>query len=121
MKPLLKKDIPSFLERFCHFENGEISSFRILSPIEMQITIKTQDTSRDYDWCSITLLFHGIIDAKLLKDTQLTHFPMDDGISLLIDDDNFAFALGACYNIATLKHSSCYIITKTIKYQEKPF
>jgi len=121
MKPLLQKDITPFLERFCHFQDSEISSLEIISPSEIELTLTTQDKAKEYDWCTIVLLFSGISDAKLLNNAQLTHISMDDGISLMIEDNNFAFALGACYNIATLKNSSCYLIAKYIKYEERPF
>jgi len=121
MKPLLSKDLPTFLERLCHFKDGEIRSMDILSPTEITITLTTQDSARGYDWISITLHFSGVSDAKLLQEHQFDFVDMSDGITLVYENNLFAFGIGECYNIAAIKNSSAYIIAQSLKYEEGTF
>lgn len=121
MKPLLAKDLESFLKRFDNFRNGELRSINVKSADTILVTLATQDTAREFDWISINFEFNGMIDAVLLEDTKTKLIDMSDGISILNLNNEFAFAIGECYNIPNIKTSICYIISKSLKYEEGLF
>ena len=121
MKPLLKKELSPFLERFDSFKEGEIRSLELLSPTQISLTLTAQDKARSFDWVSITLEFNGVSDAQLLTEQKLSFMDMSEGITLLSENNQFAFGIGECYNNATLKSSACFIISQNIKYKEAAF
>lgn len=121
MKPLLEKDLVNFLERFDNFKDGEFRSIEILSPTNISITLAGQDKARGFDWLSMKLEIVGVADAKLLDKSKLSHIDMDDGISIIKEDDKFAFSIGSSYNISNTKNSICYVLGSTLKYEEGAF
>jgi len=109
------------LERFCNFKDAQFRSLEILSPTEIQLTFAVQDTARDFDWITLELQFTGVIDARLLEENKLQFIDMSDGATLLHVNNEFAFGIGACYNIQAVKNSTLYIIFKELKYKEGQF
>ena len=109
------------LERFCNFKDAQFRSLEILSPTEIQLTFAVQDTARDFDWITLELQFTGVIDARLLEESKLQFIDMSDGATLLHVNNEFAFGIGACYNIQAVKNSTLYIISKELKYKEGQF
>ena len=121
MKPLTLKELPTFVARFSHFEDAEFRSLDIISPLEINITLAVQDSARAHDWITITLKFSGVNDARLLESSRLHLLDMTQGANIIKDDNSFAFGIGECYNISTIKSSSCYILSSSLKYEEGPF
>jgi len=121
MKPLSQTQLKTFLERFDNFKDAELRSLEILSATQMQLTLAIQDRARDFDWITLSLLFSGVTDAKLPQEKQLQFVNTDEGISIFYDNAAFAFAIGACYNISTVKNSIFYILCENIKYKEGLF
>jgi len=121
MKPLAKTELAKFSKRFENFQNAEFRSVEIISAFEIALTVAVQDSSREFDWITLKLLFSEISDAKLVEDSKLPYIDLEDGISLLALDDSVAFAIGECYNISTVKSSIFYIICKSLKYEEGSF
>jgi len=109
------------LERFNHFKDSEWRSLEIISPTEIQAVFATQDAARAFDWITITFTFRGVSDARLLDGNRISHVDMGDGLNIIKDGTAFAFGIGECYNIDTIKNSSCYIIASDIKYEEGQF
>lgn len=118
MKPLHTKDIPEFLKRFSNFEDAEFREIKILSAQQILFTFALQDSARAFDWITITLEFSSVSDARLLEANQLSLLDMSEGASLIKEDNLFAFGVGECYNISTIKNSTCYIISTDLKYEE---
>ncbi|MCK9491546.1 MAG: hypothetical protein M0Q24_05610 [Sulfurimonas sp.] len=121
MKPLLEKDLERFCTRFIKFVDAELRSFEVISKDVIKVVIATQDSSRDYDWVTITLEFNNVSDAKLLKDDKLSLIDMSDGLTILSQDSLFAFGVGNYDNIFGIKNAICYIISSSIKYKEEQF
>ena len=121
MKPLALNELPAFTERFSSFKDAEFRSLEIISPLQIRTTFAVQDSARAYDWITITLEFNGVSDARLLESTKLSFVDMSDGANLIKDETLFAFGIGECYNISTLKSASCYIIATSLKYEEGLF
>jgi len=121
MKPLLQNQLSSFQKRFDNFKDAQLRSLEIISPMLIKLTLAAQDSSRAFDWITITLEFNAISDAKLLDESQLSYVDMGDGTSLLYEENLFAFGIGECYNISTVKNSSCYLIAQSLKYEEGQF
>ena len=109
------------LERFNHFKDAEFRSVEILSPLNIKLTFAVQDAVRAHDWITLTLDFNSISDARLLKNNRLGVIDMTDGITLIKGTDSFAFGLGECYNIATIKTAPLYLIASSLKYEEGIF
>ena len=118
MKPLLKKDIESFLKRFDNFIDSEFKSIEIISPTTLKITLTTQDSLRGFDWISVELEFNKVSDAKLIENSKLPYLDMSQGITLLSSENQFSFAVGSSSNIVD---SVCYIKAESLKYLEGAF
>lgn len=121
MKPLLIKDLESFLDRFDNFIDSEIRDIEIISPTKIVITLATQDKARAFDWVSIKIKFDNISDAKLIDDTKIKHIDMNNGISIINEQNLFAFGIGKCYNISNIKNSICFFLCSNLKYEEGIF
>ena len=121
MKPLSLQDLPKLVERFSSFRDAEIRSFETVSPTQIKIILAVQDSARAYDWITVALEFSGVVDARLLDDNSLELVDMSDGANILKDEHLFAFGIGECYNISTIKSSICFIIAKSLKYEEGSF
>ena len=121
MRPLIQTQLTPFLQRFNNFRDAEFRSVEILSGLNILLTLAVQDSARAFDWITIKLEFNGLNDAKLLENNQLAYLDMDNGISLLFEENNFAFSTGECYNISCIKNSSLYLIAKSLKYEEGAF
>ncbi len=119
MKPLLAKDLNSFLQRFQHFENGEFGDIDILSSTKIRISISAQDSARAFDWVSVALEFSGVKDAQLLDASKLQFVDMSQGITILYENATFAFGISKCENLSRVKTSSCFIISTDVKYEER--
>jgi hypothetical protein len=113
--------LPIDLERFNHFKDAEFRSLEIVSPINIKLTFAVQDAARAHDWITVTLIFNSISDAKLLENNHLNCVDMSDGVTLLKDGTSFAFGIGECYNISTIKTAPLYIIASSLKYKEGSF
>lgn len=121
MKPLLKKDIDTFISRFEGFIDAELRSIEILSPTSLKITLAAQDGARGFDWISISLELDGINDARLLDDSKLVHVDMSEGISILHEETMFALAIGNYDNFSNVTDSVCYVKASSLKYKEDIF
>jgi hypothetical protein len=109
------------LERFEHFKDAEWRLLEAVSPTEIKVVFAVQDKARAFDWITIIFTFTGVVDAKLLDGNRISHVDMGDGINIIKDENLFAFGIGECYNVNTIKNSSCYIIASDMKYEEGQF
>jgi len=121
MRPLLQTQLEEFNKRFENFQNAEFRSAKIDSASEIELILALQDANRDFDWITLTLLFHEISDAKLLDEQKLPLLDMSEGATLIHNGTIFAFGVGACYNIKTIKNSPLFILSKSLKYNESSF
>ena len=119
MKPLT--NINEFLKRFDNFIDGEFRSIKIISPTVMLVTLAGQDSARSFDWISMKLEFNGISNARVIEDNKLSLLDMNDGISLISQNNTLAFGIGNCNSISSIKSSTCYIECLNIKYKENLF
>jgi len=119
MKPLT--DVDTFLKRFDNFKDGEFRSIEILSPTKMLVTLAGQDEARAFDWISLKLEFNNVTDARVLDNSKLSLVDMSDGISILNENNTLAFGIGECYNASSIKSSSCYIESSSLKFEEGLF
>lgn len=109
------------LTRFNNFKDADFRSLEILSPLNIKLTFAVQDAARDHDWITLTLDFNTITDARLLENNQISFLDMSDGVSLIKDENSFAFAVGECYNISTIKSAPLYIISSSLRYVQGTF
>lgn len=121
MKPLTQTALTEFLSRFDNFKGAELRQVEVVNPFEIKVTIATQDKARAFDWITIELFFNGVEAANLVEEGQLDFLDMENGISIIYDENRFAFGIGECYNISTIKSASLYVISETLKYQEGQF
>ncbi len=112
MKPLLAKELPTFMKRFGSFIDGEIRSLEVLSPITMKLVIACQDENRGFDWLTLEFEFNGVSDASLIDSDKLAYIDMSDGLSLTNSSQTFSFKVN---------NSTLFINSSTIKYQEGSF
>lgn len=121
MKPLVKKDLDTFLERFDNFIDGELRNIEVSSATTIKITLAGQDKSRGFDWITVDLEFSGVSDARLIDNSKLQHVDMSDAVSILNESNSFAFGIGNYLNLSSIKNSTLYVISENIKYQEGTF
>jgi hypothetical protein len=121
MKPLDASQITKFLARFDDFRESEIRSLEIISPTEIEITLTAQDSARAFDWITVTLLFSGVSDARVVDTKKLAYVDMESGVTLLNEDAHYAFCVGEYSSIAALQDAQLYIISQNIKYNEGAF
>lgn len=121
MRPLLADNLDSFMDRFDNFRHGEFRSIEILSPTTIAITLAGQDSAREFDWISMKFEFNGVSDAKLLENSKLSFVDMSYGVSIINADNLFAFGLGKCDTIYSIKSSACHIVSSSLKYEEGLF
>ena len=112
MKPLLAKDLPSFLKRFGNFVDGEFRNITIISPTLINITLAGQDSARGFDWLTVEFEFSHVSDVSLIDNDKLLHVEMSDGIDIIYNNNNFTCKT----NNATFQISS-----SSVKYQEGQF
>lgn len=108
-----------FLERFDHFKDAELISIDVVNPMELTITLHTQDSARDFDWIAVEILFSGIKDAILPDDKRIKALELSEGISLIAHEDQFAFSLCESSSFDAIKECHSYIISESIKTIEK--
>ena len=121
MKPILAKELPTFVKRFGNFVDTEVRSIKVISASTITVTIACQDSARGFDWLTISLEFNSITDAKLVDDSKLSLIDMSDGISLINEENNFAFGIGNYTKLSGIKNAISYIISSNIKYEEDSF
>ena len=121
MKPLLANDLPNFVKRFGSFVDAEIRSIEVISPSVMQLVIACQDSARGFDWLTLSLEFSGITDARLLEESKFSLVDMSTGISIINEENCFAFGIGEYDNLSGIKNAISFIISSSIKYEEGKF
>lgn len=119
MKPLT--NVEEFLKRFDNFRDGEFRSIEVISPTTMLVVLAGQDEARAFDWISVKLEFNDVSDARLLDSSKLSLLDMSDGISMINNGENITFGIGECFNESSIKNSSSYIESQTIKFEEGQF
>lgn len=118
MKPLLKKDLSSFLKRFDSFRESELHSIEIITPTTVKITLTAQDSAREFDWIVVALEFSNVSDAQLPQNSKLAHIDMSEGITIIFSDAQIAFGIGNYDNFPSITNSICSIKAASIKYEE---
>lgn len=121
MKPLLTKYFKTFLQRFDNFKDAQIRSLEVISASNITLTLETQDSARAYDWITLTLVFEGVSDAKLLEESKFSFIDTCEGISLFHEESNIVFCIGSYHDIHVAKNAILFVITKSLKYQEGQF
>lgn len=121
IKPLLEKDLNSFLKRFDSFKDAELRSIEIISPNAIKITLSAQDSAREFDWITVELEFSGVADTQLPQESKISHIDMGDGITIIYANNSFIFGIGRYENQSSIKNSICFITSSSIKYAESSF
>ncbi len=118
MKPLLHTTLEDFLYRFESFANSELNEIDIISPTSIKLMVSAQDRQRSFDWIGLDFLFEEVVEANLIESEKLKHVDMDDGLSIIHENGLFYFMIGNYKTANGTKDALCYIISKSLKYQE---
>lgn len=121
MKPLTSSSASQLLERIEYATNGELRSVNMKDPTTFTITFSVQDKSREFDWINILFEIHGVHDARFIDDDKFSFINMNDGITILFENDNCGLLFGHYRSLASANDSVMYVIGKSIKYEELPF
>jgi len=121
MRPLLPSEITKFLDRFNHFKESEIRALELISPTEIKLTLTAQDKARAFDWITVEFLFSEVNDARLINGSQIAYVDLDDGITLIQQDNIYMFCVGSYESVASIKDSQLYIVSNVVKYREGSF
>jgi hypothetical protein len=112
MKPITQDALKEFLKRFEYFKDAEFRNIEINSPTNITLSFAVQDSSRAYDWISLSLEFDGVSDASLLDNSNLNHVDMSSGIDIKKCGTLFAFKI---------LNSTCHISSIYLKYKQGQF
>ena len=121
MKPLLAKDLQSFLKRFGNFVDSEFRHVKIVSQSTINIILAGQDSARGFDWITVEFEFGGVNGARVLENSKLHLIDMSDGVSVLYENDLFTFGIGQYSTSSGLKNSTSFIESSSLKYKEGLF
>ena len=109
------------LARFNSFKDTDFRSCEVTSATDVKLIFAVQDEARAFDWITLTLEFSEVSDARLIDSSKLAYIDMSEGISIIKEGDSVAFGIGECYNIASIKSSSSFIVSKGLKSFEGTF
>ena len=118
MKPLLYTSLEDFLYRFEHFASSELNEIDVISPTSIKVMVSAQDRQRSFDWIGLDFLFEEVVEANLVENEKLKHVNMEDGVSIIHENGLFYFMLGDFKTANGTKDALCYIVSKSLKYQE---
>lgn len=118
MKPLLVSTLEDFLYRFENFQNSQLDEIEITSPTSINVSISVQDRQRAFDWIGLNVLFEEVVEANLIDNEKLKHVNMEDGLSIIHENGLFYFMIGDYKTANGTKDALCYVISKSLKYQE---
>ncbi len=118
MKPLLVSTLEDFLYRFENFQNSQLDEIEITSPTSINVSISVQDRQRAFDWIGLNVLFEEVVEANLIDNEKLKHVDMEDGLSIIHENGLFYFMIGDYKTANGTKDALCYVISKSLKYQE---
>ena len=118
MKPLLHTALEDFLYRFENFANSELNEIDIITPTSIKLMVSAQDRQRSFDWIGLDFLFEEVVEANLIENEKLKHVDMDEGLSIIHENGLFYFMIGNYKTANGTKDALCYIISKSLKYQE---
>ncbi len=118
MKPLAYSSLEDFLYRFEHFQNSELTAIDVITPTSIKLELSVQDRQRAFDWIGLDFLFEEVVEANLVDEKTLQYASMDDGMSIIHENGLFYFMLGKYKTASGTKDALCYIIAKSLKYQE---
>ena len=118
MKPLLHTALEDFLYRFENFTSSELNEIDVITPTSIKLLVSTQDRQRSFDWIGLDFLFEEVVEANLIENEKLKHVDMDEGLSIVHENGLFYFMIGNYKTANGTKDALCYIISKSLKYQE---
>ncbi len=119
VKPLSALTLKNLLERIDFARQGEIRSLTHLSPTSIEIRFSVQDIARGYDWIDVLFRIEGVNDAKLVSDNVLPGLDISEGITVEMDANSCALAIGNYGGRAN--EAPFYILGTSIGYEELPF
>lgn len=119
MTPLTTTSIKKLMERIDFANEGQIRSITPLSPTSIEIRFSVQDIARGYDWIDVLFRLEGVRDAKLVSDNVLRALDMSEGITVEMDANSCALAIGS-YS-GRVNEAPFYILGTSIGYEELPF
>ena len=118
MKPLLYTALEDFLYRFENFSNSQLDEIDIITPTAIKLMVSAQDRQRAFDWIGLDFLFEEVVEANLVENEKLKHIDMEEGFSIIHENGLYYFMLGDYKTANGTKDALCYIISKSLKYQE---
>ncbi|WP_345992954.1 hypothetical protein [Sulfurimonas sp. HSL-1716] len=109
------------MSRFERFVDSQIRSITVLSPTVIEVRVSTQDSALGFDWIDLSLELSNVSEANLIDNGKLAYLDMTEGMSIVFEDNRFAFCYGDYSSIRSAKDSALFVICDSIKYEELPF
>ena len=121
MKPLNTNQLPELLTRIDNAIDGELISVVMNNPQSFTVEFSVQDKNRGYDWINIAFEIEGVMDAKLIEESNISFVDMSDGISLIYEEGMVLLGIGNYNTLQSAKSAMLYLVGSTLKYEERPF
>ena len=112
------KEIEAILARIIHGEGAEFTCIELRSPTEVCLSFNVQDEARGFDWVGVTFLFEGVLAASLISESEVHLLDMSDGFSLILEDEEFGFAIGTYKRLSHMLDARLYVSSTSVKYEE---
>ena len=121
MRPLHVNEINKFLSRFEKFVDAQIHEVIIKSPTVIEVQCSVQDSALEFDWIDLCFELSNVSDARVVENSKLSYLDMNEGLSIIYEDNKFVLCYGNYNSLENAKDSTFYIICQSIKYEELPF
>ncbi len=111
------EQIDSLLEKYDYFRAAQIRSIEPTSESSKILTLVVQDDEGE-DSDIVRIEFKDIKSSKILVNSILPMLDMMDGISLIVENNLYGFALGRDTAMLHVQNAPLYIIASEISIEE---
>jgi hypothetical protein len=121
MKPLNTNTSKQLLDRFSNFTDATLNEIKIVDPQTVSLIFSVQDSSREFDWIDLDLQIGSVSEVFLIDHNKLKLVDMNDGVTILFENNYVGFSIGKHKSISSLKDAPLFLIGKSIKFEELDF
>jgi len=112
------EEINSLLKKYKNFIGAQVRSIRTTSETSKVMTLVLQDDDGE-DISSVKLEFINVNSSRTLPDSALAYMDMMSGISIIYENEKYAFTIGRATTMLAVHNTPVFIISDDIKIEDK--